>query len=374
MRVAERWTLLALVLVFGVASFASPSYAVEDGLFGVRIGASYRELVEKFGPPHGILFPSGGGLVFQTVAPAPSQAGLPDFSGAPTVSTDIPVWVLPVRASVVTGNQSQWLYDFRKGAGISLGILLNGEGADAVVTDVIVAGFPKYLKGKPQPVRTAKGVVLQNSFEDVLKKYGYPPLIEIYAPTTSGGTGAARGGAAGGGMRAGVGARGGAMRAGGGRGGGGRGGGGMRGGGGRGGGGRGGGRGMRGGRAQAPGSTMTASTSSYELVLTGARGGRRGGGGRGGRGGGGGMRSGGGRGGGGRGGGGMRGGGGRGGGGRGGLPPLGVTPTPSQAETLMRTAVVDRQSISFSRDCTMVYEGIAFALHDFKVYRIHVSE
>ena len=44
------------------------------------------------------------------------------------------------------------------------------------------------------------------------------------------------------------------------------------------------------------------------------------------------------------------------------------------AETLMRTVVVNRQSISFARDCTMTYEGIAFALHDFKVFRIHVSE
>jgi hypothetical protein len=61
------------------------------------------------------------------------------------------------------------------------------------------------------------------------------------------------------------------------------------------------------------------------------------------------------------------------GGGRGGLPPLGVTPGAA-AETLMRTAVVNRQSISFARDCTMTYEGIAFALHDFKVFRIHVSE
>jgi len=68
----------------------------------------------------------------------------------------------------------------------------------------------------------------------------------------------------------------------------------------------------------------------------------------------------------------MRGGGGRGGTRTvGGLPPLGA---PTAAEELTAVAVVDRQQISFSRDCVLIYEGIAFTLHDMKVYRIHVSE
>ena len=41
---------------------------------------------------------------------------------------------------------------------------------------------------------------------------------------------------------------------------------------------------------------------------------------------------------------------------------------------LTATAVVNQQAITFSRDCIMIYEGIAFTLHDMKVYRIHVSE
>ncbi|MBN1461621.1 MAG: hypothetical protein JXA57_18985, partial [Armatimonadetes bacterium] len=170
----------AFTLATGCLLLASPAGAVEDGLFGVRIGASYRELTEKFGTPHGILFPSGSGLVFQTpVAVAPAQAGLPDFSQqAQTV--DIPVWVIPIRASSLLSNQSQWVYDFRKEHGFAIGVILNGEGADAIATDVIVAGFPKYLAGRT-PIKTAKGVVLQSTFEDVVKRYGYPPLIEIFA-------------------------------------------------------------------------------------------------------------------------------------------------------------------------------------------------
>ena len=359
----ERSILAALVVAIVAAAIAAPAYAVEDGLYGVRIGTSYRALVERFGPPHGILFPSGSGMVFQTAVPAPSQAGLPDFSQQPQ-ATETPVWVLPIRASILEANQTQWVYDFRSTRGFAIGILLNGEGADAVVSDLMVAGFPKYLKGKPDPIRTAKGVILQSTFEDVLKKYGYPPLIEIYPPSGAAravaGGGRAAGGGGRGGMRAGGGGGGGGMRAGGG---GGR-------GGGRGGrGGRGGGRGGRGGgrRGAAPDPvTMIAGADelgTYDEVLTGAPG-RRGGGRRGG-----GMRGGGG----GRGG--MRGGGARGGGGRGGgLPPLGAPTAAGAAEELTAVAVVDHQQISFSRDCVMIYEGIAFTLHDMKVYRIHVSE
>jgi hypothetical protein len=267
------------------------------------------------------------------------------------------VWVLPIRPASIEPTQTEWVYDFRSRRGIALGIVLTGEGADAMVTDVIVAGFPQNLKGKPAPVRTAKGVALQSTFEDVLKRYGYPPLIEIYTPL-SGGAAAGRAGG-GGAMQAGRGTRG-AMRAGGG---------------GRGramrglarGAMRGGMRG-RGGRAAAPGlGTMTA-RSDFQVVLTGMMGGRRGGGGmRGGIRGGapGGM----------RGGPGMRAG--RRGGARGragGLPPLGAAAPLGAAEQFTATAVVNHQTVSFSRDCTIVYEGIAFTLHDMKVFRIHVSE
>ena len=102
---------------------------------------------------------------------------------------------------------------------------------------------------------------------------------------------------------------------------------------------------------------------AYDVVLTGAPGRRGGGGMRGGRGG---ARGGGGRGG-------MRGGGARRGGATG-LPPLGAPTAAGTAEELTAVAVVDHQQISFSRDCVMIYEGIAFTLHDMKVYRIHVSE
>jgi hypothetical protein len=381
-RTSERSALAALVLAISLLLMSPPAKAVEDGLFGVRIGASYRQLLVEFGTPDGIMFPSGSGMVFQTTSPVGGGAGLPDFSQQ-AQTAEIPVYVLPIRASTLEANQVQWTYDLRQSGGIALGIVLNGEGADAIVSDVIVAGFPKYLRGKREPVRTAKGIVLQSTFEDVLRQYGYPTLIEIYPPATS--AGGARAGA-GGAMRAGGGRGGmrGGMRAGGARGGmrGGMRGGGARGGRGMGGGMRGGRRGgmrggrrggMRGGRAEAPdpGATRLAQVGGdgFELVLTGApgmRGGRRGG-----------MRGGGMRGGG------MRGGGARGGiggrrgmrggrAGRGTLPPLGTAATPEEQFTA--TAVVDHQAVTFSRSCLMIYEGIAFTLHDMKVYRIHVSE
>jgi len=359
----------ALALATSCLLLARPAEAVEDGLFGVRIGASYRELTEKFGTPHGILFPSGSGLIFQTpVALASGQAVLPNF-GQQAQTVEIPVWVLPIRAASLLPNQTQWVYDFREKYGFAIGIVLNGEGADAIVTDVIAAGFPKYLNGRT-PIKTAKGVMFESTFEDVLKRYGYPPLIEIFAPSGGGPTRQAAGGA----MRAGVGARGGGMRAGGGQ----------RGGGGRaaGRGERGGGRGargeMRGGRgrrAEAPG-LGSGLLAQFQLELTAAPGGRGGrGGSRGEMMGGGGRRGGGGRGGGA--GASFRGGAMRGGGRAGGaaartLPPLGTAGPGGPPVTA--SAVVDHQAVSFSRECTLVYEGIAFTLHDMHVYRIHVSE
>ncbi len=341
----KRVTVLAVTVVLAAALAGGPASGVEDGLLGVRIGTSYRELTERFGPPHGILFPSGSGLIFQTVAPQVAQAGLPDFGGQPTSQT--PVWVLPIQTLGLGGMQSQWVYDLRDSRGVSLGIVLDGEGADAVVTDVVVAGFPKYLKGKGVPVRTQKGVTLQSTFTDVLKKYGYPPLIEIYAPV---GARAAGRPAAGGGLRAG--AQTGAMRAGRARGAG-----------------RAGGRGRGGGRAGGGGrwgaapleDMMTGDKAPLRVVLTGAPGGRGGrmrGGGRGARGGGarGGRRA-------------------SGGGVRRTLPPLGAARAAAEpGEQLTASAVVEHQQISFSRDCIMVYEGISFTLHDMKVFRIHVSE
>jgi hypothetical protein len=416
MRTFAKQPFLGAAVTFVLALLiAGSACAVEDGLLGVRIGASSRQLIadRSFGQPTGILFPSGGGLLYQGVAAAPGAA-LPDF-GQQAVAQAAPNWILPVRAAALTEMQLQWGYNFTQTKGVALGIILNTEGGDAVVTDVIVAGYPQRLKGKPAPVRTQRGIVLGSTFADVLKRYGYPPLIEIYAPT-AGAAARAGGAAAGGGMRAGMGARGGggmrggtggprgpAMGGGGGRGGG-RGGG-MRGGGMRGGGGRGG----RFGAAPPdlsdltahPGATRTAQAPQFELSLTAAAMGRRGGGGGmggggmggGGMGGGGmrgggpGMRGGGARSGGGMRGGGMRGGGMRGGGaaggrgggragGRGGLPPLGggAAAPAGAVDRFTAQAVVDHVSVGFSRDCILTYEGIAFTLHDMKVFRIHVSE
>ena len=365
-----RTAFLVALAAAAAAVMARPAAALESGLMGVRIGASYREVTRRLGPPTGILLGAGGGMMYQTLAGP--QAGLPQIGGQ-AGSAELPSWVLPVRASGLGAEQAQWFYDLRKTKGVSLAIVLNGQGADAVVTDVIVAGFPDYLKGKKTPVRTQKGITLLSSFADVLRKYGYPPMAEIYAGGGAGATtGAAAGGAAAGGaMRAaapaGGGARAGGMRAGAGMRGG-MGGGGMR------GGGMMGGMGGRGRAAVEPPTRLaSAPGSGYELALTG---GMMAGGMRGGMGGG--MR------GGGMGGGGMRGGGTMGGAMRGGaaagragaggaLPPLGVTPTtPAATETV--TGMSDNSSVTFSRDCILTYEGIAFTLQRMRVMRIHVSE
>ncbi len=369
----KRNLALLFAAAFSCLVLVGPAGALEDGLMGVRIGSSYREVLRRLGHSDGILFSAGGSIMYQTQPAATSgMPGLPSFSTQqPTGGA--PVWVSPLQPASLADQQSEWVYDWRKTKGVALGVILSGEGADAVVTDVIVVGFPENLKGKPRPVTTEKGIGLQDTFAQVLSKYGYPPMIEIYAPSSAGGAAArqATGGRAGGGRT---------MRAGGARGGQGRGGGaraagrGQR-GGGRGGGGPMGGGGRRGGRMRG---ALDATTSAiaqgprYELELTGGMmmggGGRRGGGARGpgGRGGGGrGSRMGGG--------GGARARGAAGGRARVGLPPLGQA-APAGGKVLTATAVVNNQAITLSRDCILTYEGIAFTLHDMRVVRIHVSE
>jgi hypothetical protein len=375
----------AALLVWLVGSAVTPAGAVEDGLMGARIGASYREVIRKFGQPLGMLVSTGGGMVYQSM---PSfSSSLPAFGQAATAPGTLPRWAEPVRVAGLLTGQQEWVYDLRHSRGVSLGIVLSGEGSDAVVTDVVVCGYPEYLKGKKQYAVTERGVTLQSTYATVLKRYGFPPEAEALTPgatpaasaTGVGGAGARMGGGAAGGRG------GGGMRAGGGGGGGMRGG--MGGGGGMRGGGGGGMRGGGGGRmrgAITP-QTQLASTlggpSSFRVELTqmqggrGMRGGGMGGGGgmRGGMGGGGGMR------------GGMGGGGGMRGGMRGGtmgrasagtLPPLGTAAAGAAGalSNLAATATVDNQAIGFSRDCVLTYYAVAFTLHDMRVIRIHVSE
>jgi len=315
--------LVALTMAAGLLS-ARPAAALEEGLLGIRIGASYRDVVKRLGNPDGILFSAGGNLMFQTLAPV-APGGLPQF-GAQAAAAAVPVWVLPVRTAFLNANQSQWVYDLRQKNGFAVGVVLSGEGADAVVTDVVASGFPQNLKSKPQTVRTQRGVVLLSSFSDVLQKYGYPPMAEVYTPSAASGGAAGRAGGAAG-AQAGGGLRG-----------------------------PGAGGGLRGGGAAGP-------QMGGGLRGPGAGGGLRGGGAAGPQMGGGLRRPG-------------AGGGPRAGGG--GLPPLGAGsarqaggPAPNP---LSATAVVNNAAVGFSRDCILTYEGIAFTLHDMRVTRIHVSE
>jgi len=210
----------AMIALFAllIGGAAGPAGAVEDGLIGARIGASYREVMRKFGPPAGVLIAAGGGIVYQTM-PSRGFTGLGQAGAAATM----PRWADPVRVAFLANQQAEWVYDLRRARGVTVGLVLSGEGADAVITDVIVAGYPEYLRGKPQYVRTERGVSLQSSFATVLERYGFPPQMEVYSPGASlapvaggAGRGGARGGAGGGGAGGGGGLRGG------GRGGGGR--------------------------------------------------------------------------------------------------------------------------------------------------------
>ncbi len=348
-----RGSFAAFLLLMWSGLALTPAGAVEDGLMGARIGSSYREVVRKFGHPVGMLMNAGGGMTYQSL---PSFRGNLPVMGGGGGNAALPLWAEPVRVSFLGNQQAEWFYDLRRSRGVTLGIVLSGEGAEAVVTDVVISGYPEYLKGKRQYVRTERGVTFQSSFATVLQKYGFPPQLEVYTPGSA--PAVATGRTAGGGGRLGSGAgpranmgraAGGGMRAGGNM---------------RGRMGEGGGMGRRGrtmGEAQPRTTSLAAGGSSFTVTLTqgmrrGMENGLRRGGMRGGAGGG------------------VRAGGRRPGGA---LPPLGAaasSPAAAMLSRLSASAPVNNQNISFSRDCVLTYNGIAFTLHDMRVIRIHVSE
>ena len=168
--------LAGLVLFGGTLAVLAPAQAVEDALMGVRIGASYREIVRKFGHPVGILMNAGGGMNYQA---------LPTGGMGAAPGGGLPIWAQPVQVAFLGNQQAEWLYDMRKARGVALGVVVSGEGSDAVVTDVVISGYPEYLKGKKVFVKTEKGVTFQASFATVLQKYGFPPQIEIFTPGTA---------------------------------------------------------------------------------------------------------------------------------------------------------------------------------------------
>jgi len=149
----------------------SEAWALEEGLAGINIGSSPKQLMEVFGPPTGTLISGEGG------APTLVQWA---FGGAAAGGGLLPPWAYAVRPATLGSNQQLWAYDLgKKAKGLAAGFVITGQGPDAVVTDIIAASF------KPAPAaqafaQTRKGVHLGSSFQEVLLAYGYPPAMEIF--------------------------------------------------------------------------------------------------------------------------------------------------------------------------------------------------
>jgi hypothetical protein len=61
----------------------------------------------------------------------------------------------------------------------------------------------------------------------------------------------------------------------------------------------------------------------------------------------------------------------RGAGGRGALAPLSPTAGAQGSSTVV---VVNQQPVTFTKNCVILYDGIALTLYDFKVVRIHITQ
>ena len=176
--------LLAVVLL------PSNLWAAEEQLIGIRIGGSRRDLMTQFGAPgefssskSGFLLPGAGGMTWQSRY-RPTKTELASLGGAATVGEGLPWWALPVRVAALGPTQEEWIYRVDRHR-VSAGFIINGSGDDAVITDIIAAGF-----SPTSYVSTSRGIHLGSNFSDVLKAYGWPPRMEVYLESGAGAAGA----------------------------------------------------------------------------------------------------------------------------------------------------------------------------------------
>lgn len=229
-------------------------------------------------------------------------------------------WARAVMPASLGDNQQMWIYRLSGAnkAVLAAGFVIKGKGPDAYITDVIAASIAANPK-----VKTERGVRLGDDLKRVLLLYGYPPLIQPYQAqlsTTAGGRTLTAGGAmmpsfGASVMRPGAGGGPGAMSAGPGM--------------------MGGGPGMMGmgmpgmmGGAGGPGMMRPGAGAAGRGAI---------------------------------------------GSGTGPVAPAGSTTTVTAAPG-SQVLVVDQRPVTFTDNCVILYDGMAFTLYKFKVVRIQVTQ
>jgi hypothetical protein len=170
-------------LLLGIAfALVSPAWALqlESGLLGIQIDATPRDLTKTYGAPKGIIVPGPGGLALNTVRPGMEQlfSELGNVAGSPTSQVGPPAWATPIWPASLNANQQMWVYVLQ--GGTLAGFIIKGSGLDATITDIIAASFKPNAK-----VVTERKVHLGDSYSRVLLNYGYPPLLQPFSGGTT---------------------------------------------------------------------------------------------------------------------------------------------------------------------------------------------
>jgi len=235
---ATRTRFCIFISVFVLLAWLSQVWAAETRLAGVKIGSSPKDVLKVYGDPNGMLVRQNNGMVsyvgmresgvwgsMSTGAvtgaigapentyptptgpgPLPSPINMGDAGGGvmPTGATagvQLPGWAMPVRIESLGPGQVEWLYDktvytskTAKSSQIgfpfqpeltpvlALGVVITGEGPDAIVTDVIVASFRGDAPAR-RIAATAKEVRLGDTFAGVIKKYRFPVKFQVFDDT-----------------------------------------------------------------------------------------------------------------------------------------------------------------------------------------------
>jgi len=170
-------------LLLGITfALVSPAWALqlESGLLGIQIDATPRDLTKTYGAPKGIIVPGPGGLTLNTVRPGMEQL----FSELGNVAGSPTSQVGPPAWATPIWpaglNANQQMWVYVLQGGTLAGFVIKGSGLDATITDIIAASFKPNAK-----VVTERKVHLGDSYSRVLLNYGYPPLLQPFSGGTT---------------------------------------------------------------------------------------------------------------------------------------------------------------------------------------------
>jgi hypothetical protein len=190
--------------------FAVPRavWAIDTELAGIRVGSTPTAVSQHYGSPHGILARRSDGSVSYVAsgpltavstttpgyAPTPERGpagygGTGQALSGSTAGLGLQPVADIVRVSRLGRSQIEWIYvlgDLRRGDVTSIGVVITGQGADAVVSDVIVASLGR----TSTRVVTEKGIRLGDPLSSVISRYGFPTggLVTFQAHTPPTGT------------------------------------------------------------------------------------------------------------------------------------------------------------------------------------------